>query len=149
VVQPNGSRVYQVGQPNGDGTVENGTAGIELSCFVTESGQFSIDLFARNQAVGLPGDFGINLDAVIQSETDAAQNTGLVEFFDPDAGTMQAGGTAPLCTFGPPSAGGGIILKAGALLVGFTCPLLATPESPTEGCRAEGTVAVEFCETGE
>jgi hypothetical protein len=147
-VQPNGSRSYQVGKPDGNSTVENGKSGVEVSCTVRESGEVKIDLFAANQAVGLPGNFNFNLSANVSSLTDATQNTGALGFFDPDAGRMRTP-VSPLCTLSPPMSQSQITRKAGAMIAAFTCPLLESPDAPGEGCRASGTFAVEYCKTGE
>jgi hypothetical protein len=147
-VQPNGSRSYVIGRPDGDHTVEDGKSNVELTCTIRESGEVKIDLFAPNQAVGLPGNFSFNLNAGVASLTDATQNTGTLGFFDPDAGRMNTPAT-PLCTLAPPTAGGQITREPGAMIAAFTCPILISPENPGEGCRATGTFAVEYCKTGE
>jgi hypothetical protein len=147
-VQPNGSRSYIVGKADGDHTVENGKGGVELKCTVRESGEVNIELFAQNQAVGLPGNFSYNLSANVSSLTDATMNTGSLAFFDPDAGRMISPVT-PLCTLAPPTPGGTITREPGAMIAAFTCPILISPDNPGEGCRATGTFAVEYCKTGE
>lgn len=146
-VQPNGSRSYMIGRANGDGTVENGKDGVEVSCFVTEDGQLAVELSAENQAVGQSGSFGMSLSGAIDSKTDVAQNTGSLGFRDAYAGLLVTNATTPPCTFGPPTAGGAITQKAGALLAKFTCPLILSVDSPSDGCRAEGTIAIEYCGT--
>jgi len=148
-VQPNGSRSYVIGKADGDHTVEDGKDNVDLSCTIRKSnGQVQVDLFAPNQAVGLPGNFGFNLKATVGSPTDPTQNTGTLGFFDPDAGSLTTP-TSPLCTLSPPAAGKPITLEPGALHAAFNCPLLINVGNPGEGCRASGIVAVEYCKTGE
>lgn len=146
-VQPNGSRSYQIGQPHGAGTIADGTDGVELACTVTESGQLSVDLGAQNQAVGLPGVFGMTFDGVIGSTTDRTQNSATLAFFDSEAGNLLTEASGPLCTFSAADGATTITHLPGALLAAFTCPLLAAPDAVNDGCRATGTIALEYCET--
>ena len=148
-VLPNGARSYVIGRANSSQTVENGTNGVTFACTVTASGAFTIELTGNNQAVGLPGTFGMSLSGAIHSKTDGTQNTGSLGFRDSYAGLMKTDATTPPCTFEPPTSGGAITQKAGALLTRFTCPLIDSVDSAGDGCRAEGLIAVEYCETGE
>lgn len=148
-VQPNGSRSYVIGRANGDGTVEDGKDGVKLKCTVKAAGQLSIDLNANNQAVGLPGQFSMILEGTIHDKMDGTQNTGTLGFHDAYAGSMKTGVATPPCTFSPTTTGGAITQKAGALIAKFTCPLINSVDSPGDGCRAEGTIAVEYCQTGD
>jgi len=40
-------------------------------------------------------------------------------------------------------------LKSGAMLADFTCKLLVSPDDPTVGCTAHGTLGVEYCQTDD
>jgi hypothetical protein len=147
-VLPNGSRSYGIGQPHGDGTLEDGTDGVELACTVRASGEISLELDAENQVPGLSGAFGMTLSGVIGSETDATLNPATLEFFDEAAGTMSSPGTHP-CTLSSPPGTAGVTHQPGALWARFTCPLITSLIDPADGCRAEGVVAIEYCRTGE
>ncbi|HEY3496953.1 MAG TPA: hypothetical protein VGK73_19775 [Polyangiaceae bacterium] len=148
-VQPSGSRSYVIGRANGGGTVEDGKDSVKLSCTVRENGSFSIEVNANNMAPNLTGSFGMNLGGSIRSKTDGTQNTGQLGFRDSYAGLMGPSATTPPCTFSPPSASEPIVQKAGAMVTSFVCPLIVSTDSPGDGCRAEGKIAVEYCKTGE
>jgi hypothetical protein len=147
-VKPNGARSYQIGQPDGAHTVENGKNNVKVSCTVRENPTVQLTVEAQNQAVGLPGVFSYTLDAQVVSLTDATQNTGTLAFFDADAGNM-ATPTTPKCTLGPPNGQSQITKEPGALFTSLNCPLITAADSLGDGCRVTGTIAIEYCRTGE
>jgi hypothetical protein len=107
-----------------------------------------LSLNAPNQSPGYVGSFGVNLSARVTSKTEATQNTGSLAFFDSGAGNM-ATPTSPLCTLGIPAGQQGITKEPGALFATLTCPLIISVDGPGDGCRVSGTIAIEYCKTGE
>lgn len=148
--QPNGSRTYTVGAPNGDATVENGKDGVELSCTVRQNGgALDFELYAPNRTQGLTGTFAISMTGRVVAPGDATQNTASVGFTDPGmAGSLSNPPNTP-CTLAPPPNSNQITLQPGAIFASFTCPLLINQGNPGDGCRGTGTFALEYCNTGE
>ncbi|HEX5099027.1 MAG TPA: hypothetical protein VFV94_05980, partial [Polyangiaceae bacterium] len=74
--------------------------------------------------------------------TTGNDGVGYVMFFSPDIGTLAVLSGDAACKLGPAS-----VLKDGAVLTDFDCPLLGEVNDMTRGCKATGTVAFEYCKT--
>jgi hypothetical protein len=147
--QPNGSRTYTVGAPDGDHTVENGKDGVELTCTIKESGDVYFQLFSPNRTTNLTGVFAMTLKGRVVSKTDATQNSASVSFSDSANLGALTTPAVPGCTLGPVAPATEITLQPGALFASFSCPLLTAPNSPGDGCQGTGKFAIEYCNTGE
>jgi len=70
--------------------------------------------------------------------------TGVMQFASPDTGPLHTSSPFPSCTFGPVTT-----LKKGAILTDIDCPIIIASDDTAGGCKVHGTVAFEYCKTGE
>jgi hypothetical protein len=140
---PAGSFTYGIGMPDSGRTVENGKSGVTVSCTVRANGVFSANASGTDVNGHRPVSFTFN--GTIKDPKNKASNPGGMTFFAPDAGQLITLGTPyPDCTYGPVTT-----LKKGAILSDIDCPLIGTSEDSTGGCKVHGTIAFEYCLTGE
>ena len=136
-----GSATYSVGQPAPNKTIENGKGGVTVDCTVRGDGSFTA------AAAGLETitkqRISLNVSGVISDASAKVAGTGALQFYTPGTGALYTRSPFPDCTFGPVTT-----MKKGALLADITCPIIVG-ENPQDGCRAKGTIAFEYCKTGE
>ena len=136
-----GILTYALGTPAPGGTLASGTSGATVSCTVTASGMVSAEVSgydsATNERVAL--NFSAQLD-----QSANPMGLGSLQFYSPDTSALHVDTHFPACTVGPITT-----LKQGAVLAGFSCPILVADDDPMLGCAAEGTLALEYCLTGE
>jgi hypothetical protein len=133
-----GAFTYAIGMPKPLGTVSNGTQGVGVFCRVTGSGAVSADLSGPDATSRQKIQF-----TVTSAITDVREPTPAdVSFYAPDTLNLVVLDGFPACTLDPIT-----ILKAGAILADVTCPLLGSVTDSSMACRAEGTLAFEYCST--
>jgi hypothetical protein len=138
-----GAFTYAIGKPAPTKTISNGTQEVGVRCLVMPNadGSFTVDAEINGPDTNT-GEFIVfalngtaNLDPARQSlahVTFAASKVQRLEIID----------DFPLCELGPLT-----VLKAGALLGDFECALLGSTSDTASGCRAYGTLALEYCST--
>ena len=138
-----GSFTYAIGQPDPGKTIENNKQGVSVSCLVKGDGSFNAQVGGIDENGHKPVSFSFS--GQIVDQTTPAKNTGSMTATSPDTGAMttQIMG-APQCTFGPVST-----LKKGALLTDVSCGLIGSTDDASTGCSVHGTIAFEYCKTGE
>jgi hypothetical protein len=138
-----GSFTYQIGQPDPGKTIENGKQGVKVECLVKGDGSFNATISGTDENGNKPASFSFTGRIVDQSQ--AASNTGQMTQISPDTGPQTSGITgSPGCTFGPVST-----LKKGAILTDVDCPLIGSIDDNAGGCSVHGTIAFEYCKTGD
>jgi len=137
-----GAYTYQIGQPDPGKTIENGHDGVTVSCLVKGDGTFNGQIAGADER-GRPASFSFT--GQIVDQMNAKANTGSMTSTSPDTGPMtsQVAGF-PTCTFGPVTT-----LKKGAILTDITCPLVGPIDDASSGCAVSGTIAFEYCKTGD
>jgi hypothetical protein len=138
-----GAFTYTIGQPLPNKTIEDGTDNVKVDCTVRGDNSFSA------QASGLDGHtkeiLSMNVSGRITDKNSATANMGQLTFYTPNTLALQTQTSQyPGCTFGPVTT-----LKKGAILTEIKCPIIVALDDSTSGCRAEGTIAFEYCKTGE
>lgn len=140
----NGAATYIIGQPAANKTVENGKGGVKVTCQVRGDGTFSAE------AAGFDGytqqRISMNISGRITDKGSAtAAGTGAMQFYTPSTAALHTDTQKfPGCTFGPVTT-----LKKGAILTDIMCPILVADDDPSAGCKVKGTIAFEYCTTGE
>jgi hypothetical protein len=141
-VGEDGSLSYAIGMPAPGETVPDGTDGVEVGCIVALAADgTSMDVSA---AVGGPDTtsgaaitFSVE-STMIQSRD---RTPAFISFSSPTTGQLS---TVQECYLGPFAT-----LKTGAMLADFDCKLLGSPDDATVGCKAHGTLGVEYCATSD
>jgi len=140
-----GAATYVIGLPAANKTVENGKGGVKVTCTVRGDGSFAAE------AAGLDGytkqRLSMNISGRITDRTPNAKaaGTGPMQFYTPVTSALFTNFPMfPECTFGPVTT-----LKKGAILTDITCPILVADNDASSGCKVKGTVAFEYCLTGE
>jgi hypothetical protein len=136
-----GGFTYALGAPNVGQTIEDGKSGVTVECLVRANGTFSASGSGTDANGKKPISFSFS--GSIKDRNNAAANLGGMSFFSPDTLAMSTSGF-PNCTFGPV-----ITLKKGAILTDIDCPLVGATDDTTSGCEVHGTIAFEYCKTGE
>jgi len=136
-----GSATYSIGQPSPNKTIENGKGGVTVECTVRGDGSFSaaasgLDAFTKQR-------LSLNVSGRITDSAAKVAGTGGFQFYTPDTAALYTRAPYPDCTFGPVTT-----LKKGAILADIVCPIIVG-EDPSNGCKAKGTIAFEYCKTGE
>src|SRR5262249_52408007 len=130
-----------IGQPLPNKTIEDGTRGVTVTCTVRGDHTF------QAQAAGPDGNtkekLSMNVSGKITDANSATVNIGQLTFYTPNTQALHTSGDHT-CTLGPVT-----ILKKGAILTEIKCPMLIATDDSTSGCRAQGTIAFEYCKTGE
>jgi hypothetical protein len=137
-----GSFTYQIGQPNAGKTIENGKQGVKVECLVKGDGGFNATISGADENGHKPASFSFS--GKIADKNQTASNTGLMTSISPDTGPMTNLMGGPGCTFGPV-----VTLKKGALLTDVDCPLIGSIDDNSSGCSVHGTIAFEYCKTGD
>ena len=137
-----GASTYIIGQPAANKTVENGKGGVTVECTVRGDGSFSAE------ASGYDGytkqRLSMNVSGRIADKTLKVAGSGPFQFYTPQTLALHTGNGFPECTFGPVTT-----LKKGAILTDIDCPIIIASDDSTSGCKVHGTVAFEYCKTGE
>jgi hypothetical protein len=138
-----GSFTYQIGQPDPGKTIENGKQGVKVDCLVKSDGSFNATISGADENGHKPASFSFT--GRIADANQTASNTGQMTQISPDTGpqTSQVMGS-PGCTFGPVGT-----LKKGAILTDVDCPLIGSIDDNSSGCSVHGTIAFEYCKTGD
>jgi hypothetical protein len=137
-----GGFTYEIGSPNPGKTIEDGKGGVHVNCTVQANGSFNASAEGQDKNGGKHVSFTFN--GYIHDRNMAASNPGGMTFFSPDTDQLVTLDNYPQCTFGPVGT-----LKKGALLTDVDCPVIGTSDSNTGGCSVHGTIAFEYCKTGE
>lgn len=133
-----GTSTYTIGKPAANGTIENGTDGVMVDCTVRADGSFALE------AAGSDTETKQRLSLSVTGTAErSATSSGSLQVYTPDTLALGTGSPFPDCTLGPAT-----IVKLGALLTDFSCPIVVG-DDPSAGCAAKGTIAVEYCKTGE
>ncbi len=135
-----GAFTYAIGSPAPGKTIENGTLGVMVSCSVTADREFNLRGGGMDANGAQPLSFSFT--GTVGSTTDPSQNAAAMTFFSPDTGHLSTLASFPSCTFGPVT-----VIKAGAILTDFDCPLIGAADDLTSGCAVHGTIAFEYCQT--
>jgi hypothetical protein len=133
---------YELGEPFANGTIEDGTGNVKVNCIVRGDGTFSANGSGTDENGKKPISFSFS--GRIKDKANAAENLGGMAFFSPDTSHLARIDSVPECTFGPV-----VTLKKGAILTDVDCLMIASPDDTTSGCSVHGTIAFEFCKTGE
>lgn len=137
-----GGFTYAIGAPNPGRTIEDGTGGVSVTCLVKADGTFSASGSGTDSNGKKPISFTFS-GRITDKNNATMAGTGSMTFFTPDTLALGTDGF-PGCTMGPV-----ITLKKGALLTDIDCPLIGSTDDTTSGCKAYGTIAFEYCQTGE
>jgi hypothetical protein len=132
-----GAFTYMLGMPAPNQTIEDGALGTTVDCTVT-GGIVDAHLAGYNTTTKIRLEFSISGTPSKTSDS----GVGDITFFSPETLTLSPLPDFPGCKLGPAS-----VLKDGAVLTDFECPLLGAVDDTTSGCKAVGTVAFEYCKT--
>jgi hypothetical protein len=137
-----GSHTYSVGQPAAHKTIEDGKNGVVVDCTVRGDGSF----FATVNGYDNIGKerLSLSVSGRITDKASATANTGSLSFYTPSTLALETHAPYPLCKFGPVQT-----LKKGAVLMDVECPVIVGTSESSSGCRVDGTIAFEYCKTGE
>jgi hypothetical protein len=141
-----GSHTYGIGSPVPGRTITSGTSGVEVICTVKPSA--TADAFDVSAAVsgsdnvGLEK-FSLNIAGTV-ARTDSLESTPVdqLAFYTATTLALETHPAYPPCTIGPVTT-----LKSGAMLADFSCPVLVSSTESSSGCKATGTLAIEYCTT--
>jgi hypothetical protein len=137
-----GGFTYVIGAPNPGRTISDGVDGVSVNCTVRADGTFQASGSGTDENSKKPITFSFT--GVVVDKNDPSKNTGTATFFSPDTLALGSLEGFPQCTVGPV-----VTLKVGAILSDIDCPLIASSDDTTSGCSAHGTIAFEYCQTGE
>jgi hypothetical protein len=130
-----------------NGLREHG-AGHSVSCTVKAlgSGRFSVSASVGgvDANVRKAGTVSLRVDGTLSADGQPSDNAAQVSFYSPDTTSLRTISDLPGCTIYPVS-----IVKDGALLAKFSCPVLADSSDTAKGCEATGAIAIERCRTGK
>lgn len=137
-----GAATFIIGQPAANKTIENGKGGVTVDCTVRGDGSFTAT------AAGNDGytkkRISMSMSGRIVDPNAKTANIGVLQFASPDTGPLHTSNPFPGCTFGPVTT-----LKKGAILTDIDCPIIIASDDTAGGCKVHGTVAFEYCKTGE
>jgi hypothetical protein len=137
-----GAFTYVIGQPNPGKTIEDGTHGVTVACTIKANGDFDASIKGVDGNGKKPVSFSFT--GSVKDQATPASNTSAMTFFSPDTGHMNTLADFPPCTIGPV-----VTYKAGAMLTDVDCPLIGVTDDSVSGCKVHGTIAFEYCKTGE
>jgi hypothetical protein len=137
-----GGFTYIIGQPNPGKTIEDGTKGVNVSCTIKANGDFDASIKGTDGNGKKPVSFSFT--GIIKDRDVPASNLSAMTFFSPDTGQMNTLANFPACTIGPV-----VTYKPGAMLTDVDCPLIGVTDDSVSGCKVHGTIAFEYCKTGE
>jgi hypothetical protein len=138
-----GGWTYVIGQPDPGKTIEDGTHDTHVTCLVKADGNFSATLSGYDSNSGKPVSFSFSGD--VKDKSTPASNESSMTFLSPDTGRLNTlTPTFPTCTVGPV-----VVYKKGAMLTDIDCKLIGSSDDSTSGCQVHGTIAFEYCKTGE
>ena len=137
-----GNHTYSIGQPAANKTIEDGKSGVAVDCTVRGDGSF----FASASGYDNIGreKLSLNISGRITDKTKKEAGTGSMSFYTPSTLALETHAPYPNCTFGPVQT-----LKKGAILMDVKCPVIIGTNEVSSGCKVDGTIAFEFCKTGE
>ncbi len=137
-----GNHTYSIGQPQANKTIEDGKNGVVVDCTVRGDGSF----VAKANGYDNIGKEKLSLvvSGRITDKASTTANTGSLSFYTPSTLALETHQPFPGCTFGPVPT-----LKKGAILMDVKCPVIVGTSESSSGCRVDGTIAFEYCKTGE
>lgn len=137
-----GNHTYSIGQPAANKTIEDGKNGVVVDCTVRGDGSF----FATASGYDNIGKekLSLSVSGRITDKASTTANVGSMSFYTPSTLALETHAPFPQCTFGPVPT-----LKKGAILMDVKCPVIIGTNESSSGCRVDGTIAFEFCKTGE
>ena len=133
---------YTLGQPTVGHTIEDGKSGVTAECIVRANGSFNGSGSGIDPNRHVPISF--TFAGTVHDKAAPAGNPGSMQFFSPDTTSLTTLDGFPGCTIGPV-----VTLKKGAILTDIDCPLIGGIDDTTSGCQVHGTIAFEYCKTGE
>jgi hypothetical protein len=135
---------YAIGTPAPDQTIANGTNGVSVACTVGLAGDGTMTVGASVSGADENGGKPVSLTLAsnVGPPIGAPPTPATLTFFSPDTSSLTTLSGFPSCTLGPITT-----LKVGAMLADFDCPLLGDPVDSSSGCQAQGTLAIEYCDT--
>jgi hypothetical protein len=137
-----GAATFIIGQPAPNKTIEDGKGGVTVDCTVRGDGTF--DASAAGDDGYSKKRLSMSISGRIGDKNAKVAGTGLLQFASPDTGPLHTSTPFPDCTFGPVTT-----LKKGAILTDINCPIIIATDDTAGGCKVHGTVAFEYCKTGE
>ena len=137
-----GAFTYIIGQPNPGKTIEDGTHGVNVSCTIRANGSFDASIKGTDDNGKKPVSFSFT--GTIKDQATPASNMSAMTFWSPDTGHLNTLSEFPTCTVGPV-----ITYKPGAMLTDIDCPIIGVTDDSVSGCKVHGTIAFEYCKTGE
>jgi hypothetical protein len=136
-----GAATYTLGKPAPGGTIADGTDGVTVDCTVRADGSVSASVSGydseRRERISLSFAGALGPSSVTGP-------TAVFQFYAPETLALHTGSPFPNCSVGPITT-----LKAGAVLADFSCPIIVASDDSTSGCAVHGTLAFEYCQTGE
>jgi hypothetical protein len=145
IVASTGYIMYAIGVPAPGGTVPDGTGDVQVSCTVgLNSDGATMSVYAN--VSGSDANYMEPISLEVTSPTIHSRDPApaVISFGSSDNGQLVPLDGLPGCTLGPFGT-----LKNGAMLADFTCPLLGSPDDASVGCRVNGTLGVEYCQTSD
>jgi len=140
-----GAATYIIGQPAANKTVENGKGGAKVECTVRGDGTFSAEAAGYDGYTGQRISMNIS-GRITDPKAPKAAGMGAMQFYTSITSAMHTDALKfpEECSFGPVTT-----LKKGAILTDIMCPILIADDDPSLGCKVKGTIAFEYCKTGE
>jgi hypothetical protein len=133
---------YVIGQPNPGKTIEDGSDGVEVKCTIKANGQF--DTYIKGTDTNGKQPMSVTITGTMKDKNTPSANTASMMFFSPDTSHLTTLADFPQCTVGPI-----VTYKPGAMLTDVDCPLIGAVDDSVAGCQVHGTIAFEYCKTGE
>jgi hypothetical protein len=137
-----GTFTYQIGEPDPGKTIEDGKDGVKVTCLVKSDHNFNLSISGTDSNGHKPASFSFT--GVVHDQNTPASNPGSMSSISPDTGQLVTLPDGPGCTFGPVGT-----LKPGAILTDVDCPLIGDTSENANGCKVHGTIAFEYCKTGD
>jgi hypothetical protein len=138
-----GAFTYQIGEPRPGHTVESGKDGVAVECAVELDSGGNAALNATVSGADANGHKPMSLTVTSALAAGEEMPAAELTFISPDTAALTTLADHPSCTLGPIA-----VLKSGAVLADFHCPLIGSVDDVASGCRADGTIAFEYCATG-
>jgi hypothetical protein len=136
-----GAATYTLGKPAPGETLADGTANVSVDCTVRADGSFSAEVSGYDSTT--KERIALNFSGRIDASSSAKPNAAF-QFYSPQTLALHTAAPFPDCTVGPVTT-----LRVGALLADFSCPIIIASDDTTSGCAVHGTLALEYCKSGE
>jgi hypothetical protein len=126
-------------------TLEDGKSNVSLTCTIRKNGSVNAEGGGIDPQIMKPnGTINFTFGGTAKESGTAATNKLNVSVYTPATLNIGSSPTLPGC-----SATAVHEQAPGALWADFTCPALVDTSRPDVACQANGTIVMEYCDTGE